>query len=145
MELVIRILEPADIHRGFLETLSALSPPGLTPDEAEALLHDPLRANTTTWVALADGRVAGTVSLVLERKFTHRGGLVGHIEDVAVHPEFRHGRVGSRLVAHATKEAVRLGCYKVVLNCHDAVQSFYCRLGFRQHDYGMRLDVEPKR
>jgi glucosamine-phosphate N-acetyltransferase len=141
MELTIRTLEPGDFRRGFLETLDGLSPTRLTPEEAEAVLADPRRAHTTTWVALLGGRVVGTVSLIVEKKFIHQGGLVGHIEDVAVHAEFRRRGIGSRLVAHATRGAVRLGCYKVVLNCHDPVQPFYRRLGYRRHDYGLRLDV----
>ena len=141
MHLHIRPLEVNDFYRGFLETLAAVAPVGLTPGEAEAIWHDPERQAVRTFVALDGDRVVGTVSLLVERKFIHRGGRVGHIEEVAVHPDYRGRQIGSRLVEHATEEGVRLGCYKVILNCKENLQEFYGQLGYRRHDCGMRYDA----
>lgn len=141
MALLIRELQQADFRRGFLETLGHLAPVDLTPAQAEAIWAGPGRGQMMTWVAELAGRVVGTVTLILEQKFIHAGGVIGHIEDVAVHPEAQGTGVGSQLVQHATNEGVRRGCYKVILNCRESVRPFYEKLGFRQHDFGMRFDA----
>ena len=41
---------------------------------------------------------AGNVALLLEKKFIHSGGYIGHIEDVAVHPEFQGHGIGKALI-----------------------------------------------
>jgi glucosamine-phosphate N-acetyltransferase len=138
--LTVRELTPADLGRGFLQALANLSEVGLTPEEALPVFHERQRSGVRTYVACAGGEVLGTASLLVEKKFIHKGGLVGHIEDVAVRRDLQRGGVGTALVRHATAEACRQGCYKVILNCLDDRVSFYARLGFREHDRGMRHD-----
>jgi glucosamine-phosphate N-acetyltransferase len=85
------------------------------------------------------GRV-GTATLLVEQKFIHHGGKVGHIEDVAVHRDRQLRGIGTRLVKHATEEARKLGCYKVILDCFERLAPFYARLGYRTFNVGMRND-----
>jgi glucosamine-phosphate N-acetyltransferase len=141
MSFAIGELTEADLSRGLLETLSSLSPVELTPAEAVPLFQERLRTGLHTFVARVGDRVAGTITMVMERKFIHRGGLVGHIEDVAVHADYQGQGIGAALVQHATDEARRLGCYKVILNCLDSRVAFYERCGFRRYENGMRLDL----
>jgi glucosamine-phosphate N-acetyltransferase len=138
--LTIRELTVADLGNGFLEALTSLSEVSLSPEEAIPYFEERLAAGVRTYVACAGEAVLGTASLLLERKFLHRGGLVGHIEDVAVHSDLQRQGVGTMLVRHVTEEACRLGCYKVILNCFEDRVGFYARLGYRLHDCGMRLD-----
>lgn len=136
----IRELTVADLGRGLLESLASLSEVRLSAEEALPIYHDRLRAGIRTFVAVRDSDVIGTASLVVERKFIHRGGLVGHIEDVAVRRDIQRSGVGTALVRRAMEEARRLGCYKVILNCLEDRVAFYERLGFREVDRGMRID-----
>jgi glucosamine-phosphate N-acetyltransferase len=140
-DLVIRELNAADMENGFLETLAVLSPVNLTPEQARPLVEERCRAGVQTFVALAGERVVGTASLVAERKFIHAGGRVGHVEDVAVHHDFQRRGVGTRLVVHAVKLAQAMGCYKVILDCFGPIAPFYARLGFREFNRGLRLDL----
>jgi glucosamine-phosphate N-acetyltransferase len=140
-DLTIRDLDVADLENGFLETLAFLSEVNLTPQEARPLLEDRCRAGVQTFVAVRGGRVVGTASLVAERKFIHAGGRVGHVEDVAVHRDFQRRGIGTKLVVHAVKRAQALGCYKVILDCFGPVAPFYSRLGFREFNRGLRLDL----
>jgi glucosamine-phosphate N-acetyltransferase len=142
MPPTIRLLEAPDFDNGFLATLANLSPVGLTPAEAERIWHLRKQAGVHTIVAEADGRIIGTASLILEQKFIHQGGSVGHIEDVAVHPDAGGHGIGSALVDHLTGLARERGCYKVILSCLDRLVPFYERLGFRRHDSGMRIDLK---
>ena len=140
LNLVIRELNGHDLTSGFLETLAGLAEVGLTPEQAGEVLRNRLRAGIRTYVARVGERVAGTASLLVEQKFIHGGARVGHIEDVAVHEDFRHHGLGSALVRHATDEARKLGCYKVVLDCSEGLVPFYARLGYRPHNLGLRID-----
>jgi glucosamine-phosphate N-acetyltransferase len=141
MDTIIRDLRTEDLANGFLDSLTSLTDVGLTPEEARGVMQTRQRAGVRTYVALLRGRVAGTASLVIEQKFIHRGGRIGHIEDVAVHRDFQGHGIGSALVQHATTEARKLGCYKVILSCFEDRVPFYSRLGFRRHDIGMRMDL----
>jgi glucosamine-phosphate N-acetyltransferase len=139
----IRELRAADLGNGFVETLGNLSDTGgLTPGAARKILRTLSRTPLYhVLVALgADGQVVGATTLLVEQKFIHGGGLVGHIEDVAVRKGYEGRGVGGSLVNAAVEIASGLGCYKCILECRDEVVSFYEKLGFRRHDVGMRID-----
>ena len=140
MDLTIREMTSADLGPRFLETLAGLSEVGLSVREAEEVSRHRLGHGIRTYVALCRGQIVGTASLLLERKFLHRGGLVGHIEDVAVHRDFRLRGTGTAVVGYATEEARKLGCYKVILDCFEHLVPFYARLGYRPHNCGLRVD-----
>lgn len=142
----IRELKPADIERGFLDALSNLSDlEGLSPGGAKKVLAKAMRNPGQHVLVALDGRsVLGTTTLLVEQKFIHGGGLVGHIEDVAVRPGDGGRGVGSSLVKAAVQLARELGCYKCILDCKEDLVPFYERMGFRRHEIGMRLDLRPK-
>lgn len=138
--LEVREMTLTDLEHGVLEALTNLSEVGLSPAEAVPFFHERLKAGIHTYVACVGQEVIGTASLLIERKLIHRGGLVGHIEDVAVRRDVQHKGAGTALVQHAVSEARRLGCYKVILNCQNDRVGFYTRLGFYWKDNGLRLD-----
>ena len=84
--------------------------------------------------------MVGTASIIIERKFIRNGGLVGHIEDVAVRADRQRLGIGTKLIEHLTAEAFRMGCYKVILNALGHVTGFYARLGYKAHDSGLRVN-----
>jgi len=140
----VRELRDADFEKGFLETLANLSDTGgLTPAEARrffrAMEGGPVY---NVFVAVAgDGEVIGATTLLVEQKFIHRGGLVGHIEDVVVRNGHEGKGVGGSVVRTALEKARVLGCYKVILDCKADLVDFYKKLGFIEHDVGMRIDL----
>jgi glucosamine-phosphate N-acetyltransferase len=142
MSFVLRPLEQADFSRGFLETLEHLTVVGLTPDEAIRIWRGRNAAGVRTVVAVEGEQVIGTASLILEHKFIHHGGIIGHIEDVAVHPAHQGKGAGSAVVRELVDLARQSGCYKVILSCTDQNMAFYTRLGFHRHDNGLRIDLK---
>jgi len=141
MNIQIRELEPADFELGFLETLAELAPVNLAAGAAREVFAARRAAGIRTFVAVDGARVVGTTSLVVEPKFIHGGALCGHIEDVAVHADYKKRSFGATLVRHATTAAREAGCYKVILSCFERLIPFYEGCGFRRHDVGMRIDV----
>ncbi len=139
--LTIRLMEAADLGRGFLTALSALKPADLTDEQALEVFHRRTDSRVNTYVALIDDRVAGTASLLIEPKFIHHGGVVGHVEDVAVRADHQHHGVGAALIQHLLDVCRRAGCYKVILDCEDDVAPFYEKLGFHRWEQAMRVDL----
>jgi glucosamine-phosphate N-acetyltransferase len=141
--LEIRELRRDDFERGFLDTLTALTSVELSADRARELFdHTP--PNQFTFVAIQGDRVIGTTSLMIDQKYIHCGGRVGHIEDVAVAKGFQRHGIGTDLVKYSVEFARSAGCYKVILHCFAELSPFYQRLGFRDFNIGMRLDLEAK-
>jgi len=142
VEVTVDELCAADLKMGFLESLASLADASMTYEEALMVFQSRLRAGQRTYVAKIGERVVGTATLLVERKFIHHGGLVGHIEDVSVHKDHQRQGIGTAVVKHITEEARKLGCYKVILNCFENVAPFYQRLGYRRHDLGLRIDFK---
>jgi len=135
-----------DLERGlegFLLSLENLSPTGnLTFDHAKEILSKINQQNGHIYVAkTSDGNIIGMTTLLVEQKFIHGGGMVGHVEDVSVRKGYEGKGVGSSLVKRALDEARTFGCYKVILDCSDKNVPFYERLGFYIQEKGMRFDV----
>lgn len=138
--LTVRLMDATDLNRGFLESLRALKPIELSDQQAIEVYRDRLKSRIRTYVAIIDGRIAGTASVFIEPKFINSGGVVGHIEDVAVHTDFQKHGVGRALVEHLLEVCREFRCYKVILDCAEGVIPFYERLGFRRWEQAMRLD-----
>lgn len=136
-----RLFAP-DVTLEFLDVLSTLSAVGLTIEEATEIFRECLRDGVFTIIAVIGDRIVGTASLLIERKFIHKGGKVGHIEDVAVHQDFQGQGIGTAMVTHLSTIAHKKGCYKVVLDCDDALIDFYERCGFRRYQRQMRFDCD---
>lgn len=140
----IRRFREKDLDKGFLKTLENLSLVGkLSPAKKKKIAKEIL--NNSAYeiiVAEKDGKIIGAITLLVEQKFIHCGGRVGHIEDVVVGKGFEGRGVGSALVQWAVRRAKIRKCYKVILDCKENNVSFYRRLGFRKYEIGMRCDLK---
>lgn len=141
-EITVRNLVDKDIKNGFLEALEALRPASHMTYNMCRSIYDEISGdpNRIVAVAVAGGRIVGTASLILERKFIHDGGRAGHIEDVSVNTKFQGQNVGSLLIQYLLDMAIRKGCYKTTLDCTNDVAGFYERLGFKHNGISMRVD-----
>lgn len=139
--IVIRLMDATDLDRGFLQALAAIRPIDLTPAQAIDVYRDRLKSRVRTYVAIINNQVAGTASIFIEPKFIHAGGVVGHIEDVAVHPDSQKRGIGKALILHLLDECQKFRCYKVILDCAEATIPFYEKLGFHRWERAMRIDL----
>jgi len=130
----------SDFRNGLLDSLKSLSDPQLTPEEAVGIYWQ-VASKSRIYVAVIDDKVVGTACLFVETKFLHRGGRVGHIEDVAVQKEYQGQGIGKALTEHLVTEGKRLGCYKLILDCKPELIPFYQQCGFHEWSAAMRIDL----
>lgn len=141
-DVLVREIQIGDLENGFLESLDSLKKASdLDPSEARrilsGILSDPDHA---IFVAEQAGRIIGSITLLIEQKFIHKGGKVAHMEDVVVAAEMQGKGVGEKMVRHALDYARSRGCYKTIVYCLDEVRGFYEGAGFAPSTHGLRFD-----
>ena len=141
-EIEIREIKENDLENGFLETLDFLRKASdLDKSKAKEILEKiKQNSNQIIQVAIDDKKIVGCITLLIEQKFIHDGGLVGHIEDVVVRKDYEGKGIGMKLVTSMLEYAKRKNCYKTILDCKDDVKQFYERIGFKHESNGMRYD-----
>jgi len=141
-EIIIREIEEDDLKNGFLETLDFLRNTGdLDKNKANEILKKiKQNPNHIIYVAIDNKKIVGSTTLLIEQKFIHDGGLVGHIEDVVVRKDYEGKGIGIKLVTSLLERAKEKNCYKTILDCKDDVKQFYERIGFKRESNGMRYD-----
>jgi GNAT superfamily N-acetyltransferase len=89
-------------------------------------------------VAVVDGEIAATYSLVIVDKLGKRGARSAVVEDVGVAPQRQGQGIGRAMMAHALEECRKAGCYKLALSSNvkrEGAHRFYESLGFERHGY----------
>ena len=141
-EIKIREIEEDDLEKGFLETLDFLrNTSSIDKNKAKEILKKiKQNPNHIIYVAIDDKKIIGSTTLLIEQKFIHDGGLVGHIEDVVVRKDYERRGIGIKLVTSMLERAKEKNCYKTILDCKDDVKQFYERIGFKRESNCMRYD-----
>jgi glucosamine-phosphate N-acetyltransferase len=147
MSFIIRELKEDDFSNGFFETLSNLTDVGKIRNDLK-LAKEILKriGNDRNYrIIIAEDKqnrqVIGTATLLIEQKFIHNGGKVGHIEDVVTRKGYEGKGIGKKIIEELIKIATENGCYKVILDCNEKVMEFYEKMGFRKHAIMMRIDI----
>ncbi|WP_420710217.1 GNAT family N-acetyltransferase [Nitrosopumilus sp.] len=139
---MIRELRREDLWNGFLTTLDSLRKTSDIDGDKAYEVFDKLNSNQDCIVAVAtiENEVVGTTTLIIEQEFIHNGGLVGHIEDVAVDTKHQGKGIGKKIMIYLLDYARKRGCYKTILDCIDDVKPFYEKMGFKFASNEMRFD-----
>ncbi len=141
-DVTIRKLEEKDLFRGFLTSLDSLKKASdLNEDKAKDVFNK-IKSNPDhlVFVVILDDKVVGSTTLLIEPKFIHQGGKVGHIEDVVIAKEVQGSGIGEKLINFILDYAKKNDCYKTILDCSDDVKPFYEKIGFKKHSNSMRFD-----
>lgn len=116
-DYTIRPLRRSDYGRGYLDVLRVLTTVGEISEEQWNQRYEWIRSRNDEYylLVICDGadRVVGTGSLIVERKFIHSLGMVGHIEDIAVEKGQQGKKLGLRIIQALDYVAAQVGCYKV--------------------------------
>ncbi len=142
VDVIIRELQEDDLFNGFLESLDTLKKASdLGKEKANEILKK-IKSNPShvIFVAILDGKVVGSTTMLIEPKFIHNGGKVAHIEDVVVTKEYQGKGIGEKLIRSLLDYAKKNDCYKTILDSSDDVKPFYEKIGFKKHSNCMRFD-----
>ncbi|MFB3048227.1 MAG: GNAT family N-acetyltransferase [Nitrosopumilaceae archaeon] len=141
-DVTIRKLEEKDLFRGFLTSLDSLKKTSDLNENKAKDVFNKIKSNPNhlVFVVILDDKVAGSTTLLIEPKFIHQGGNVGHIEDVVIAKEFQSSGIGEKLINFVLEYAKKNDCYKTILDCSDDVKPFYEKIGFKKHSNCMRFD-----
>jgi len=141
-ESIIRELRKEDLWNGFLTTLDSLRQASDIDQNKAEEIFEKINSNPDHVIVVAelDGKIVGSTTLLIETKFIHGGGLVGHIEDVVVDKNFQGQKIGEKIMKYLLEFAKNRGCYKTILDCTDDVKPFYEKLGFKHIANELRFD-----
>lgn len=129
-----RALRLSDYDAGFLDCLRVLTTVGDISKEQFAERYEWMKKSDANYILVIDdgARVVGTGALLVERKFVHNLGLVGHIEDIAVAKDQQGKKLGLRIIQALDHIGEKVGCYKTILDCSEYNEGFYVKCGFRR-------------
>ena len=146
----VRVASEADLPR-VVELLSQLS-----IDDPRELLGSPLPHayieafrrmqaddEQRLLVLEADGRIVGSLVLLIIPNLTHQGRPYATVENVVVDESERGTGRGRELMEYAIDEAKRAGCYKLALTSHKSrpdAHRFYEQLGFVSTHEAYRIE-----
>ena len=126
----IRTIEASDYDKGYLELLGQLTDtPFLTREEFNKILQN---INSEIYVIEKDNKIVASGTLLLEKKIIHKGGLVGHMEDIVVDKSNRGDKLGQKIVNFLINKAKEKGCYKIIADCKDELFAFYQKTGYEK-------------
>ena len=93
-------------------------------------------------VAEDQGKVIGTMVLIIVPNLSHNALPWAAIENVVVDKEYRRKGIGRLLMDYATARAKEAGCYKIQLisdKRRTESHKFYRNLGYKASGHGFRL------
>jgi GNAT superfamily N-acetyltransferase len=149
MKLAVRAATEADLPR-LLELLDQIDD-SMYPTRRDAGDADRLSVfrqiaadpSQHLLVAEADGRVVGTVHLVVIPHLSRSGKPSGLLESMVVDEAYRRKGMGAALLREVQRLARDAGCYKLALSSNLArrgAHRFYSRLGWKRTHYGFSLE-----
>ena len=143
MDYVIEELTADDYELGYLDVLEQL-----TTVESESISYTEFKNhfnnqsdNVKSFVMKdrKNNKITGCGTIVIEKKYIHKLGSVGHIEDIVIDKEYRKYGLGKDLISYLVEYGKKNGCYKILLTCSEKNIGFYEKCGFKVKDVSMSL------
>ena len=100
------------------------------------------------YVAVANGEIVGTFTLLIMDLLAHGGAPSGIVEDVIVDAKWRGKGIGKQMMQFAMDRCREKGCYKLALSSkikREAAHRFYEALGFKKHGYSFVVEIKRRR
>eukprot|EP01103_Thecamoeba_quadrilineata_P003686 TRINITY_DN1343_c0_g1_i2.p1 TRINITY_DN1343_c0_g1~~TRINITY_DN1343_c0_g1_i2.p1 ORF type:complete len:144 (-),score=26.64 TRINITY_DN1343_c0_g1_i2:72-503(-) len=127
---------------GFCQVLGQLSVVGdITKEEFQRRFRELQSVKDTYYIIVVENlttkEIVGSGSLIIERKFLHHCGNVGHIEDIVVDSKYRGHNLGFIIMKQLNVLAHRKGVYKLLLDCSEKNVPFYEKCGYKTKELQM--------
>ncbi|MFC2014679.1 GNAT family N-acetyltransferase [Chloroflexota bacterium] len=111
-------------------------------DYRQAFAQISANAGNELLVAEEDGKVIGTLVLIIVPNLSHGGLPWAGIENMFVDISFRRRGIGKLLMDYAVVRAKESGCYKIQLisdKRREEAHGFYQAMGYEASSHGFRL------
>lgn len=120
----------SDYYNKIFKLLSNLTDAPIIPyvDFINIIKNLPLNHNI--YLYLLNDKLIGMITLFIEDKLIHTGRRVGHIEDLVVDPKYRCNGIAKQLLDYVIDNCRKNNCYKIILDCHESMISFYNKNNF---------------
>ena len=147
METRYRKADPGDAAE-LASLYSQLDPDAAPAPERIAVLlrRLTLYPSYSVWLAEVDGRIRGTLALLIMDTLGTRCVPAAIVEDVVVDEVMRGEGIGRGLLELAMEKAAEAGCYKLVLSSNSRrteAHRFYETLGFERHGISFAVAIKP--
>eukprot|EP01095_Lingulamoeba_sp_RSL-Kostka_P015401 TRINITY_DN707_c0_g1_i1.p1 TRINITY_DN707_c0_g1~~TRINITY_DN707_c0_g1_i1.p1 ORF type:complete len:188 (+),score=29.18 TRINITY_DN707_c0_g1_i1:49-612(+) len=144
---IIKPLERQDFENNFSYVLSQLTTVGSLNNCSFKEQFDLMKEDGSYFIIVikdknSNNDIIGLGSILIERKFIHSTGLVGHIEDIVVDERYRGNRLGKIIIDQLVEIGHALGCYKIILDCSEKNVTFYNKCGFKKKEIQMVLYID---
>ncbi|MCJ1308746.1 Glucosamine-phosphate N-acetyltransferase-like protein [Agyrium rufum] len=145
LDYSIRPLQATDHEKGYLDVLRVLTSVGPITEDEFAARFEEMRSMGGYYLIVVEAkdgegktRIVGTGGVIVEKKFIHNMGSVGHIEDIAVAKDQQGKKLGQTIIEVLSLLADRVGCYKTILDCSEANEGFYKKCGYERAGLEMK-------
>ena len=137
--MIFRHIEHTDYYKDYLTLLEQLT---IVEKEKINLIQFKNFVNNLSnkhiIIVIEDNnKIIGTGTLLIENKIIHNMGLVGHVEDIIIHNNYRKLGLGKKLIDELINMSIQSSCYKIILDCNEKNVNFYQNSGFTQKEIQM--------
>ncbi|XP_044266019.1 probable glucosamine 6-phosphate N-acetyltransferase [Tribolium madens] len=133
--LCVRPLQIEDFDKGYLQILTQLTSVGNVSRLDFERQYWKMQQSGGYYITVIEDtrskKIIGAATLVTEFKFIHNCALRARLEDVVVNNTYRGKQLGKLIVLTVSLLAKKLGCYKMSLDCKDALIPFYKSIGYK--------------
>ena len=135
--VTFRPLEINDFKKGFIDVQHEFRECKMNEEQFIELFNEMKKDGKYNIIVAEDNETHEVVlsgTILIEKKFIHNGGIVGHIEDIMVKSTRRKDGLGKVLIQSLITIGKEKGCYKIILDCSDDVKPFYEKCGLYHKD-----------
>ena len=141
----IRPLVETDYSLGYLDLICQLSntiKSTVSLEDFSARIKKIREQNGQIYVIVLDDKLLASGTLLIESKFIHDLGQVGHIEDIVVEKNSRGQGLAQKITNFLISKAFEKGCYKVILDCQERHCRLYEKCGLSQKQVQMSIYLD---
>jgi len=137
-EFIYRTLEKNDF-KDYLYLMNSFRKTNIDVDKDyfDNIYNTIIINNSTIIVCEFMGKLIGSITILIEQKIIHNFALYAHVEDVFIHEDFRHKKIGTELIKEALNYCKKIKVFKVSLNCSDELEKFYSLNNFEKRQINM--------